>query len=54
MYLIVIEIFSGYLDFYSPILKVVITLIGTTKLLDVRAILDIGAEVSIITLDTIT
>jgi hypothetical protein len=32
--------------------KVVITIVGRSKLADVRAILDIGAEVSVIFLDT--
>jgi hypothetical protein len=32
--------------------KVVITIVGRSKLADVRAILDIGAEVSVISLDT--
>jgi len=48
------ETFSGYLDFYSPILKVVITLTGITKLSNIRATLDTGTKVSVIILDTIT
>ncbi len=50
--LLVVENFSSYLDYYSPTPKVIITLIGRAKLADIRAILDIRAEVSIIILDT--
>src|SRR6266536_6415016 len=49
---LVIENFSGYSDYYSPTPKVIITLTGRAKLADVRAILDTGVEVSVITLDT--
>ena len=44
--------FSRYLDYYLPTPKVIITLIGRAKLANVRATLNIGAEVSVITLDT--
>ena len=43
--------FSRYLDYYSPTPKVIITLIGRAKLANIRATLNIGAEVSVITLD---
>jgi hypothetical protein len=46
-----IENFSGYSDYHSPTPKVIITLTGRGKLADVRATLDTGAEVSVITLD---
>jgi len=44
--------FSRYLDYYSPTPKVIITLIERAKLANIRATLNIGAEVSVITLDT--
>ena len=50
---IFIKTYSRYLDYYSLTLKVVITLTRRAKLTDVRAILNTGAEVSIITLNTI-
>jgi len=50
---LVIENFSGYSDYHSLILKVIITIIGRGKLTDVRVILDIGAEVSCISLDVV-
>ena len=43
--------FSRYLDYYSPTPKVIITLIGRAKLANVRATLNTGVEVSVITLD---
>src|SRR2546421_8068710 len=43
--------FSRYLDYYLPTPKVIITLIGRAKLANVRATLNIGVEVSVITLD---
>src|SRR6266513_682997 len=43
--------FSRYLDYYLPTPKVIITLVGRAKLANVRATLNIGAEVSVITLD---
>ena len=49
-----VETYSGYSDYHSPTPKVVITLTGRAKLTDVRATLDTGAEVSVITLDAAT
>src|SRR6266487_7024150 len=49
--LLVVENFSSYLDYYLPTPKVIITLTKRAKLADVRATLDIGVEVSVITLD---
>ena len=43
--------FSRYLDYYLPTSKVIITLIGRAKLANVRATLNIRAEVSVIMLD---
>jgi hypothetical protein len=43
--------FSSYLDYYLSMPKVVITIVGKSKLANIRAILNIGAEVSIIFLD---
>ena len=48
------ETFSGYSDYHSPTPKVVVTITGRAKLSDVRATLDTGAEVSVITLDAAT
>ena len=50
---LVIENFSGYSDYHSLILKVIITIIGRGKLTDVRVILDTGVEVSYISLDVV-
>jgi hypothetical protein len=50
---LVIENFSGYSDYHSLILKVIITIVGRGKLIDVRVILDTGAEVSYISLDAV-
>src|SRR2546423_4499589 len=50
---LVIENFSGYLDYHSPTPKVIITLLGRAKLVNVRAMLNTGAEVSVITLDAV-
>ena len=50
---LVIENFSSYLEYYSPTPKVIIILLGRAKLVNIRAILNIGVEVSIITLNTI-
>jgi hypothetical protein len=44
--------FSSYLDYYLPTPKVVITIAGKSKLANVRATLNTGVEVSIISLDT--
>ena len=49
---LVIENFSSYLDYYSPIPKVIIILIRRAKLANVRATLNTRVEVSVITLDT--
>jgi hypothetical protein len=46
-----LENFSGYLDYYLPIPKVIIIIAGRSKLADIRVILNIGAEVSVISLD---
>jgi hypothetical protein len=46
-----LENFSGYLDYYSPIPKVIITIAGRSKLANIRATLNIWAEVSVISLD---
>ncbi len=43
--------FSRYLDYHSPTPKVIITLTGRAKLANVRATLNTGAKVSVITLD---
>ena len=48
---LVVENFSNYSDYHLPTLKVIIILTGRAKLADVRATLDIGAEVSVIILD---
>ena len=50
---LVIENFSGYSDYHSLILKVIITITGKGKLIDIRATLDTGAEVSYISLDAV-
>ena len=52
MYLIFIETYSRYLDYYLLILKVVITLTRRAKLIDIRATLNTRVEVSIIILNT--
>jgi len=50
---LVIKNFSGYSDYHSLILKVIITIVDRGKLINVRAILDTGAEVSYISLDAV-
>ena len=45
--------FSRYLDYYLPTLKVIIILIRRAKLANIRAILNIRAEVSVIILNTL-
>ena len=50
---LVIENFSGYSDYHSPTPKVIVSLLGRAKLVDVRATLNTGAEVSVITLDAV-
>ena len=49
---LVIENFSSYLDYHLPTPKVIIIITGRAKLANVRATLNIGAEVSVIMLDT--
>ena len=49
--LLAIKNFLEYLDYYLLISKVIITLIGKEKLANIRATLNIKAEVSIIILD---
>ena len=49
-----IENYSSYLDYYSLIPKVIITITRRAKLTNIRATLNIGAKVSIITLNTTT
>ena len=44
------KMFSGYLNYYLLTLKVVVMIIERAKLSNVRVILDIRAEVSIIIL----
>jgi hypothetical protein len=51
--LLMLKNFSGYLDYYLPMPKVVIIIAGRSKLVNIRAILDIGAEVNIISLDAV-
>jgi hypothetical protein len=50
---LVIENFFNYSDYHSLTLKVIITIIGRGKLIDVRAILDTGVEVNCISLDAV-
>jgi hypothetical protein len=45
--------FSSYLDYYLPISKVIIIIAGRSKLADIKAILNIRTEVSVISLDII-
>ena len=49
--ILVIKNFSSYLDYYSPMPKVIITLVGRGKLTNVRATLNTKAKVSIISLN---
>jgi hypothetical protein len=51
--LLVIKNYSGYLDYYSPTPKVIITIVGRGKLINVRAILNTRAEVSCISLNIV-
>jgi hypothetical protein len=46
-----LENFSSYLDYYLLIPKVIIIIAGRSKLANIRVILDIGAEVNIISLN---
>jgi hypothetical protein len=45
--------FSNYLDYYLSMPKVVIIIVGRSKLANIRAILNMGAEVSVIFLDIV-
>jgi hypothetical protein len=49
--ILVIKNFSSYLDYYLPMPKVIITLVGRGKLTNIRVILNIRAKVSIISLN---
>ena len=51
--LLVIKNFFSYLDYYSPILKVIITIVGKGKLTNIRAILNTKVEVSCISLNAV-
>ena len=51
--LVVFELFSGYVDYYLVIPKVIITLASRAKLTNIRVILNTSTKVSIIILDTI-
>ena len=50
---LVIENFFNYSDYHSLIFKVIIIIVDKGKLIDIRAILDTGAEVSYISLDAV-
>ena len=50
---LIIENFFNYSDYHSLIFKVIITIIDRGKLIDVRIILDIRAEVSYISLNVV-
>jgi predicted metalloprotease with PDZ domain len=50
---LVIENYSGYLDYYSPTPKVIITIAERGKLTNIRVILDTRAEVSCISLNVV-
>jgi hypothetical protein len=49
---LVIENFSSYLDYYLPMPKVIIILVGRGKLANIRVILNTRVEVSVISLNT--
>jgi len=51
--LLVIKNFSSYLDYYSPTLKVIITIVGRGKLTNIRAILNTRVEVNYISLNIV-
>jgi predicted metalloprotease with PDZ domain len=51
--LLVIKNYSGYLDHYSPTPKVIITIAGRGKLINIRVILDTRVEVSYISLNIV-
>jgi predicted metalloprotease with PDZ domain len=50
---LVIKNYSGYLDYYSPTPKVIITIARRGKLIDIRVTLDTRAEVSCISLNVV-
>ena len=49
--LLIIKNFSGYLNYYLLILKVIITLINKSKFINIRVILNIKVEFNIISLN---
>jgi len=49
-----VEDYLGYTNYHLVTPKVVVTLTRKTKLIDVRATLDTGAEVSVMSLDIVT
>jgi hypothetical protein len=49
--ILIIKNFFSYLDYYLPMPKVIITLISKGKLANIRAILNIKAKVSVISLN---
>jgi hypothetical protein len=51
--LLVIKNYFGYLDYYSPAPKVIITIVGRGKLANIRVILNTRVEVSCISLDVV-
>jgi hypothetical protein len=50
---LIIKNFFNYSDYHSLILKVIITIAGRGKLINIRVILDTGAEVSYISLNAV-
>ena len=50
---LVIKNYSGYLDYYSPTPKVIITIVGRGKLTNIRVILNTRVEVSYISLNIV-
>jgi hypothetical protein len=50
---LVIKNYSGYLNYYSPAPKVIITIVERGKLTNIRAILDTRVEVSYISLNVV-
>jgi hypothetical protein len=48
---LVVKNFSSYLDYYLPMPKVIITLVGRGKLANIRATLNTKAKVSVISLN---
>jgi predicted metalloprotease with PDZ domain len=51
--LLIIKNYSGYLDYYSPAPKVIITIVRRGKLTNIRVTLDTRAEVSCISLNIV-